>query len=95
MQVKVGKKWFNSTDIPIAIEFTDRDKLNIIAMVPGANLYGAFPNGQFKTQAEAVAWMQEGEAVTGKLSKPKAGIKVVDFNHGSKIPKKKASPIKS
>jgi len=87
MQVKVGKKWFNSTDIPIAIEFTDRDKLNIIAMTPGANLYGAFPNGRFKTQAEAVAWMQVVEPVKGK--QPKPGIKVVDFNHESKIPKKK------
>ena len=61
MRVKVGSTWYAvEAGQPIMIELTDQDKECIQGMAPGANYYGAFPDGDpsYTTEEDKIRWMQ-------------------------------------
>jgi hypothetical protein len=58
MRVKIGETWYDPNNIPIMIELTDADKINIANMLPEAKRYSAYPDGVFESDQEALDWME-------------------------------------
>lgn len=59
----MGDDWFSAqVDVPIQVEFTPDDKLNIANMDPDAKLYAEFADDseKYDTVDKKRKWMKEG-----------------------------------
>lgn len=63
MRVKIGDEWFEpKPDLPIMIELSSQDKINIQNMIPEAKRYAVYDTDVF-SEEEILDWMKEGSKV--------------------------------
>ncbi len=61
MRIKIGDLWFEPLpNIPIQIELSPKDRLNIANMAPDATRYAVFHADDKRNTVQKLAWMDAG-----------------------------------
>ncbi|MEC8917120.1 MAG: hypothetical protein VX796_05810 [Pseudomonadota bacterium] len=62
MRVKIGKQWFDSSEVPICVQLSEADQQNIAAIdrtVAPQGKYASFPDNTDMTSEQMREWMNE------------------------------------